>query len=130
MTRTNDGSTVEFTGAIDSTTNWIPSSFGFFAATNTSVTIDAVLTRAPWNGDVEVRYTCTDLRAGFRYDEVFRVTVNGVEKCVTNAVPTLDSGYASLSKSFVIRGEELFGPDVKDEKAKVRIELVPIPPEE
>ena len=39
-----------------------------------SVEIDAVLPRTPWSGDIEVRYTCTDLRAGFSYKEVFHVT--------------------------------------------------------
>ena len=92
-----------------------------------SVTIDEVLTRTPWNGDIEVRYTCTDLRAGFGYKEVFHVTVSGVERIVTNAVPTLDVGYASLSKSYVIRGEALFGANVRDNKAKVYVELVPVP---
>ena len=56
--------------------------------------------------------------------------VNGVEKCVTNEVSMLDVGYASLSKSFVIHGEALFGPGVRDNKAKVFVELVPVPPAE
>ena len=56
--------------------------------------------------------------------------LNGVEKCVTNAVSALDVGYASLPKTYVIHGEALFGANVRDNKAKVRIELVPIPPAE
>ena len=94
------------------------------------VEIDEVLPRTPWSGDIEVRYTCTDLRAGFGYKEVFHVTVNGVEKSVTNDVQTLDVGYASLSTSFVIHGEALFGAGVRDNKAKVYVELVPVPPAE
>ena len=76
-----------------------------------------------------MRYTCRNLRAGARYDEVFHVTVNGVEMCVTNTV-SLDVGYMSISKTYAIPGEALFGANVKDNKAKVRIELVPIPPVE
>ena len=36
----------------------------------------------------------------------------------------------SLSKTYVIHGEALFGANVKDNKAKVRVELVPIHPAE
>ena len=36
----------------------------------------------------------------------------------------------SISKTYAIPGEALFGANVKDNKAKVRIEFVPIPPVE
>lgn len=83
------------------------------------------------NGDPTVTMT-TDLTGPVAVPSevgAFTLDVNGITLSGTNGVngTTLTpAGYASLSKSFVIHGEELFGLNVKDSKAKVNIELVPV----
>lgn len=85
------------------------------------------------NGDPTVKMT-EDLTGPVSVPSevgAFTLDVNGNTLSGTNGVDGTAStpgtdGYASLSKCFVIHGEELFGLNVKDSKAKVNIELVPV----
>ena len=80
---------------------------------------------APWNGVADISYTCENLYAGFCYDEVFWMTVDGVSKSVTNsAAQALDVDAPSVSKLYRLDGAALFGPNVRPTEAKVQIELI------
>ena len=80
---------------------------------------------APWNGVADISYTCENLYAGFCYDEVFWMTVDGVSKSVTNsAAQALDVDVPSVSKLYRLDGAALFGPNVRPTEAKVQIELI------
>ena len=88
-----------------------------------TVTVGEVTTGEPWS-KVTVNYTLGGTDAKLEYKVAFTVTAGGLTASVTNDAAKLTDGAATQ----VIDTVALFGKQVSDTKAKVRVSLIAVKP--
>ena len=102
---------------------------GMTAVADPSVTIDKVESVKPWvsaTGAITVDYTLGGIDADGWYKVAFDVTAKNETKGVTNAAAKLTDGAATKE----IDTAALFGKQVVDTKAKVKVSLIALKPKD
>lgn len=96
---------------------------GMTSVAEPTVTVGEVTTGEPWS-KVTVNYTLGGTDAKLEYKVAFTVTAGGLTASVTNDAAKLTDGAATQ----VIDTVALFGKQVSDTKAKVRVSLIAVKP--
>ena len=96
---------------------------GLAAVAEPTVTVDEVKTGEPWS-KITVNYTLGGMDAKLKYKVAFDVTAKNETRGVTNAAVKLTDGAATKEIDIVA----IFGKQVADTKAKVKVTLIAIKP--
>ena len=88
-----------------------------------SVTVGEVKTGDPWS-TITVNYTLGGLDADLDYKVAFDVTAGGQTASITNVAAKLTNGATNI----VVDTAALFGKQVADTKAKVKVSLIAVKP--
>ena len=94
---------------------------GMTAVAATTVTVDEVKAGDPWS-TITVNYTLSGTDANLSYKVAFDVTAGGQTASVTNGAANLTDGAATKEIDTVA----LFGKQVTDTKAKVKVSLIAV----
>lgn len=96
---------------------------GFAASAKSTVTVDAVVTGDPWT-KISVNYTLAGIDTSIEHKVAFSVTAGGKTASITNAAAKLKN--IAYTKS--LNTASLFGKQIADTKAKIKVTLIAIKP--